>query len=416
MKPFFKPTLLAALIVSAGAAYAGNLEVLHWWTSGGEAKAAGDLKKTLEAEGDTWEDFAVAGGGGENAMTVLKSRVISGNPPASAQIKGPEIQAWADQGVLRSLEDNAEQHHWDEMIPKRLANGLKYDGEYVAVPVNVHRVNWIWGNAKVMKEHGLSLPKTWDEFFTMADKLKKAGVTPLAYGGQPWQDATVFETMVIGLKGPKFYEDALVKLDPKALNSQDMVEVLKTYRRLKNYIDPNFSGREWNMASKMLVNGQAAMQIMGDWAKGEFTAAGDVPGEDILCAPSPGSQGDFLYNVDSFVMFQQDNEGTAKAQLDMANAILSPEFQKSFNKLKGSIPVRVDVDMDGFDKCAQSSAKLFVKAAKDGTLLPSMAHGMAVSAAEQGAIFDVVTNFFNDDSITPEEAAKRLASTVQAAE
>lgn len=413
----FKPTLLALTIATlSSSAFAGKLEVLHWWTSGSEAKSVGALKQQLEEKGHTWEDFAVAGGGGENAMTVLKSRVISGNSPSAAQIKGPEIQEWADQGLLTELTELATENNWDELLPQRLAEGLKYENNYVAVPVNVHRINWIWGNAKLLNEHNITLPKTWDEFFTTAEALKAEGITPLAYGGQPWQDATVFETMVIGMKGPAFYEQALIKLNPDALHSQDMIDVLNNYRRIKAYIDPNFSGRDWNVASNMLVNGEAAMQIMGDWAKGEFSAANAQAGQDILCAPSPGSENSFLYNVDSFVMFDKKDEGDKQAQADMANAILSPEFQKIFNLNKGSIPVRSDVDTSDFDLCAQDSAKLFVKAAENHSLLPSMAHSMAVSAGAQGAIFDVVTNFFNDDSISAEEAAKRLANSVQAAQ
>src|SRR5512133_732952 len=165
-----------AFVVVGASALAGEVEVLHWWTSGGEAKSVGELKKIMQGKGNTWKDFAVAGGGGDNAMTVLKSRVVAGNPPAAAQIKGPAIQEWASEGVLANLDATAKAEKWDSLLPKVVADVMKYKGNYVAAPVNVHRVNWLWANAAVLKKSGVAdMPKTWNDFFAAADKIKKAG-------------------------------------------------------------------------------------------------------------------------------------------------------------------------------------------------------------------------------------------------
>ena len=198
-------------------ALAGEVEVLHWWTSGGEAKSVAELKKMLEAKGDTWKDFAVAGGGGENAMTVLKSRVVSGKPPTAAQVKGPGIQEWGAEGVLANLNDVAKAGNWDGLLPGVVSNVMKYQGNYVAVPVNVHRVNWMWANPEVFKKAGAKIPTTWDEFIVAADKIQKAGFIAVAHGGQPWQDATLFESIALGVGGAEWYKKAFVDLDPKAL-------------------------------------------------------------------------------------------------------------------------------------------------------------------------------------------------------
>ena len=141
----------ATLLCASLAARAGEVEVLHYWTSGGEAKAASALKATLQAKGHSWKDFAVAGGGGDSAMTVLKSRVVSGNAPAAAQIKGPSIQEWGAEGVLANLDDVAKANNWDALLPKVVSDVMKYKGNYVAVPVNVHRVNWLWANPEALK-------------------------------------------------------------------------------------------------------------------------------------------------------------------------------------------------------------------------------------------------------------------------
>ncbi|MBV1787666.1 ABC transporter substrate-binding protein [Marinobacterium sp. D7] len=415
---FAKRTILATAIsgMLSTAAFAGSVEVLHYWTSGGEAKSAAVLKDLLEKEGHEWKDFAVAGGGGESAMTVLKSRAVSGNPPSAAQIKGPDIQEWADLGFLTELDNVAGKNNWDQQLPAVVADVMKYDGHYVAVPVNVHRVNWLWANSEVLKKSGIAeVPTSWEELIQVAPKIKAAGFIPLAHGGQAWQDATLFEAVVLGVGGADFYQKSMVEADADALSGDTMVKVLDTFKRLRPLIDDDAAGREWNIATAMVINGKAAMQVMGDWAKGEFTAAGKTPGKDYICAPAPGTQNAFTFNVDSFAMFEVSNDEDKQAQADLARLILEPTFQETFNLNKGSIPVRTDLPMDNFDSCAKMSMNDFINTSKQGGLVPSMAHGMAVPSAVQGAIYDTVTNFFNSDDMTPEQAAERLAKAVRAA-
>lgn len=410
----FKMSRIAAALVAASAVFAaqaGEVEVLHYWTSGGEAKSVAELKKIMQAKGHTWKDFAVAGGGGDNAATALKSRVVSGNPPAAAQIKGPAIQEWAAEGVLANLDAVAKAEKWDSLLPKVVADVMKHKGSYVAAPVNVHRVNFVWANPDVLKKAGVAgMPKTYDEFFAAADKIKAAGLIPVAHGGQNWQDFTTFESVVLGVGGAKFYSDALVKLDPKALNSDTMKKSLETFRKIKSYTDPAAPGRDWNLATAMVMQGKAGFQFMGDWAKGEFLAAGKAPGKDFLCAAAPGTANAYTFNVDSFAVFKLKDSGAQKAQADLAAAIMSPEFQEVFNLNKGSIPVRLNMSMAKFDDCAKLSTKDFVDTAKTGGLVPSVAHGMAIKPAAEGAIKDAVSQFWNDDKITVADAMKKIAS------
>jgi glucose/mannose transport system substrate-binding protein len=400
--------LLATVAVSARA---GEVEVLHYLTSGGEAKSVVELKKIMQAKGHTWKDFAVAGGGGDNAATVLKSRVVSGNPPAAAQVKGPAIQEWAAEGVLANLDKIANAEKWDSLLPKAVADVMKYKGNYVAVPVNVHRVNWVWANPEVLKKAGVAgMPKNYDEFFAAADKIKAAGLIAVAHGGQNWQDFTTFESVVLGVGGARFYNDALVKLDAKSLNSDTMKKSLETFRRIKGYTDAASAGRDWNLTTALVMQGKAGFQFMGDWAKGEFLAAGKVPGKDFLCAAAPGTANAYTFNVDSFAMFKLKAADAQKAQGDLATAIMGTEFQEVFNLNKGSIPVRLNMKMDKFDDCAKTSAKDFVDTAKTGSLVPSIAHGMAVSPAAEGAIKDAVSQFWNNDKISVADAMKAITS------
>ena len=396
-------------------AQAKDVEVLHYWTSGGEAKSVAELKRMLQEKGHGWKDFAVAGGGGESAMTVLKSRVVSGNPPAAAQIKGPSIQEWGQEGALANIDGVAKAEGWDELLPRVVSDVMKYDGKYVAVPVNVHRVNWMWANPAVFEKAGATVPTTWDEFFIAADKIKAAGMTAVAHGGQAWQDATVFESVVLGVAGADFYRQAFVDLDPKALNSETMINALNTFHKIKQYTDEGAPGRDWNLATTMVINGEAGMQFMGDWAKGEFTAAGKVPGKDYICAAAPGTADAFTFNIDSFAMFELSDDEAKKGQNDLASTIISPEFQEVFNLAKGSIPARLNLSMEKFDDCAKLSSADFVSTAESNSLVPSMAHGMSTFSATQGAIYDTVTEFYNSNKITAEAAAEKMQRAVAAA-
>jgi glucose/mannose transport system substrate-binding protein len=404
----------SCLVFGANAAQAGGtVEVLHWWTSGGEAKAVGELKKAFEGQGGTWIDSPIAGGGGDAAMTALRARVVAGNPPTAVQLKGPGIQEWAAQDALNDVDDVAKRENWDSVLPPVLAGIMKYEGKYVAAPVNIHRVDWLWANPEVLAKVGASMPSTWDEFNAVADKLKAAGITPLAHGGQPWQDATVFEVVVLGVGGADFYRKALVELDQQALTSDTMIKAFDELRKLRGYVDPDFSGRDWNLATAMVINGQAAFQIMGDWAKGEFLAAGKVPGKDFLCAPAPGNG--YILNADSFTFFKVSGADRLEGQKVLGSLIMSPSFQETFNLAKGSIPARTDVPLDKFDSCAVKSHGDLIAAVKANTLVPSVAHEMAVPRSVRGEFMDVVTNFFNSD-MSSADAVKTLAEAIKRAQ
>ncbi|NOX14581.1 MAG: carbohydrate ABC transporter substrate-binding protein [Epsilonproteobacteria bacterium] len=402
----------ALLLLGSLSLFGTEVEVLHWWTSGGEAKAVSELKNELNANGYTWKDFAVAGGNGSNAMTALKSRVMAGNPPAAAQVKGPSIQQWAELGVLANLDDVAKANNWDKLLPKQFQKIFKYKGHYVAVPVNVHKINWMWVNPAVFRKAGAQIPTTWAEFKVAADKIKKAGFIPVAQGGQPWQEATIFESIVLGIGGPTFYQKAMVDLDAKALGSDTMKKSFDTLRMIKSYTDKNAPGRDWNLATAMVYKGKAAMQFMGDWAKGEFSVAGKHVGTDYLAVDVPQTSGSYLFNIDSFIMFKQKDADKTKGQKELAKLILKNKFQTIFNVLKGSVPVIQGVPRAPFDDIALRSMDEINAAAYTHSLLPSLAHQMAVTDAIRGAVFDVITKFWNSDE-SSSDATKALVNAVQ---
>ncbi len=406
-------TALVAAAVSASMAQAGNVEVLHWWTSGGEAAALNVLKQDLEGQGTSWDDMPVAGGGGESAMTVLRARVTSGNPPTAVQMLGFDILDWANEGALADLNAVAAQEGWDAVVPEALQAFAKHDGKWVSAPVNVHSTNWVWANKAVLEANGIAVPASWDEFEAALGTLAAAGVTPIAHGGQPWQDATVFDAIAMSTGGPDFYKAAFIDLDEEALGSDTMVESFRRMGVIRANVDDNFSGRDWNLATAMVINGEAAFQMMGDWAKGEFLNAGKVPGEDFLCFRFPGTEDQVTFNADQFAMFDQGGEVSVE-QAALATAILSPSFQSAFNVVKGSVPARTDVSDEAFDACGKQGMKDLAAAAASGNLYGSMAHGHTAPASIKSAIYDVVTAHFNGE-YDAETAAQELVDAVSIA-
>ncbi|PSL19340.1 ABC transporter substrate-binding protein [Shimia abyssi] len=400
---------VAAMI--SGAAYAEDVEVLHWWTSGGEAAALNVLKDDLAGQGIGWVDMPVAGGGGEAAMTTLRARVTAGDAPTAVQMLGFDIKDWAAEGALGNLNAVAEAEGWDAVVPTALQNFSKHDGNWIAAPVNVHSTNWVWMNKAALDATGLGEPTTWEELVAVLDAMQANGITALGHGGQAWQDATIFDAVVLSL-GDDFYKSAFIDLNPDALGGAQMVEAFDRMAKLRSYVDDNFSGRDWNLASAMVINGEAGMQMMGDWAKGEFLRADQVPGEDFVCIRFPGTQGSVTFNSDQFAMF--DTGGDSPAQQAMAASVMNPSFQSAFNVVKGSVPARTDVPNDAFDACGKKGMADLADANANGRLHGSAAHGHANPAAVKNAIYDVVTAHFNGefDSAT---AAEEMVNAVESA-
>ena len=407
-------TLLAGLALATTAmAQVKEVEMVHWWTSGGEAAALNVLKEDMQKKGFTWKDNPIAGGGGTQAMTVLRARVTAGNIPTAVQMLGFDIQDWAQAGALGNLNPVAEKEGWDKVVPAALQRFSKADGKWVAAPVNVHSTNWIWVNKAVLDKLGGKAPTSWDELVALLDKAKAAGITPLAHGGQAWQDATIFDSVVLTAGGADFYKKSMIDLDPAALGSPTMKTVFERMAKLRTYVDANFSGRDWNLASAMVIKGDALMQIMGDWAKGEFINAGKKPGADFLCFRFPGTQGLVTFNSDQFVMFKVGAD-RQEAQNALASATLSPTFQSAFNVVKGSVPARTDVPDTAFDDCGKKGMKDLAEANGKGTLVGSMAHGHANPAGVKNAMYDVITKHFNGQ-ITTDQAVAELPKAVAAA-
>ena len=410
-----KITALFVILLSlASIARAGEVEVLHYWTSGGEAAALDVLKQQMADDGHQWKDFVIAGGGGANAMAELQSRVLKARPPTAAQIKGLDIQRWARLGFLANLNDIAQEDEWDKNLPKVVADAMKHKGKYVAVPVNVHRTNWLWVNKPLLDSLDLSVPKTWDEFDRAAAVIQQAGYQVIAQGNQAWQHATLFEVVALSVGGPDYYRRAFVRHEFSAMKSTTTEAVFERYYRLLEWMDLNELNQEWSQATQAVIDGRAAFQFMGDWAKGEFIKAGKVANKDYLCVAVPGTANQFIFNIDSFAIFnlRDNNAANLKAQRDLVKNVMSESFQRTFNLNKGSIPARTDLSAAGFDLCAKDSMSEFLIANEQQTLLPSIAHGMATTGTVQSYFYEQI-NELTAKPLSPQESSMALAKAIR---
>ena len=406
---------LVAAAIATTATAEPKTNMMHQWAQGSEAAAIAKLGEMFEAKGGTWEQTAISGHT-SNTLAKLRSDVVAGNAPAAVQLKGPEIAEWDATGTTADLDEVAAAEGWDDVVAPELVSVMKPTGNWVAAPMNIHRVNWLYSSPKILSEVGLEVPKTWEEFNAACDTIIAAGYTCIAHGAADWSDATTFDSVVYGMD-IDLYRKAFQEADVEAMRSQGMIDAFAQLRKMVGYMDDGINGRSWEQSMTMTMTGEASFFLMGDWTVASANLAGFKEGVDYVCNQTPvdwGGNG-FILNADSVVFFQQTDPDYVEGQKLLASTIMSPEFQVTFNVAKGSIPSRTDVDLTvgGFTQCQQQGLTDLKASVEDGTLVRSMAHNMTVLQKYRGAMMEVITEFVADDSITPEEAANQLADAVE---
>jgi glucose/mannose transport system substrate-binding protein len=402
--------IAAVLSINAAHAQDGSVDVLHWWTTGGTAAAAAKLKEAAVAAGVNWKDVAVAGN--ENQRTLLRTKMMKGDAPGVAQIVG-DIEQFADQrDKLFDLNAIAKEQNWDAVLPKVIQDYVKVgSGYYAAVPLNVHRLSVMYVNVPLLNKLGAKeAPKTWDEFFALADKAKAAGINPIAWGN-PMVMQVVFNQVAFGTMGAPAFKKAFIDGDEAALRSPALLKTFENYRRLGAYSDKSAITKRWNEGTQSVMAGETLAQIMGDWAKGEFTRAGKKSGVDYLCVPSPGTAGSMNFNTDGF-LFLKTRVDQSKAQATLAKVLMDKSTQESFNLAKGSVPARMDVDLSKFDDCSKTTYAEFNAANKAGTLVPLV--DMLIPAGRANAIRDVYIEFHSKPEMTAQQAVDKVVAATKA--
>ena len=386
---------------------APRAEVIHWWTSGGEAAAVKLVAQAYRDAGGAWIDTAIAGGDQSRAVTI--NRIVGGNPPTAAQFNtSKQFLDVIEAGMLNHVDAVARAQNWDQLLPAPIIDVIKVDGHYYAVPLNIHMQTWFWYSKAAFQKAGItSEPASMAELFVALDKLKAAGIIPLAHGGQSWQETVLFSAILANMGGKELYLKAMRDRDQATLLSPAFRNVLLTFKRMKSYVDAGAPGRNWNDATAMVISGKAGMQVMGDWAKGEFTNARQVAGQHYGCMAGLGASTPYLIQGDVFVFPRTDDAQAVRAQLLLAKVVSQPELQVGFSKLKGSIPVRSDVDAAELDLCAQKGIEIM----KDRSRQAGVTE-VYLTPDQNGAMQDVLTAYWNTN-MPAEKAQKSIANALK---
>lgn len=411
-------SLLAGTILSVQPVLAEpKVELIHMWTSGDSAAALASLKDRFVAAGGEWIDSAAAGAT-SGQMATLRARVIAGDAPTASQLEGTNVTEWAEAGALANLDEVAKADNWDEYMPGALKRIMVYDGHYVAVPLNMHRVNWVYYNPTLLKELGLEFPTNWDEMNIAIDKAQAAGHQGFHHGGRGWQDFVLFESVALGVGGVDFYKKAFYDLDPEALSGDTMLAVFTELRHITSTFDEAYPGRHYTESLKAVGDGDALFTVMGDWSVAYYVSNGFEYGKDYACAPAPQNDGrhPFTINSDSFGFFKQTDPDRIEGQKILAKMVFEPQTQLEFNLKKGSVPARQGLDLSAFSECQKIAQKDIGIAIDDDSLLMSFSQSMAQPGAISGAAEEVITTFVATPGSTPEEGVKLLAAAIAAAQ
>ena len=408
---FLKSSLLsAAAVIVASQASAADLEVTHWWTSGGEAAAVAEFAKAFDATEHTWIDGAIAGSGG-TARPIIISRILGGDPMHATQLNhGRQAEELVEAGLMLDLSDIAAEGGWADVVnPSRLLDSCTLDGKVYCVPVNIHSPQWLWLSRDAFAKAGLDVPSDWFEFVAAAPALREAGVVPLAMGQQAWQTDLAFGAIQVAVGGTDLYLDVLTNKNADAAASAEMTKVFEAYADAR-LLSVGSNVNDWNQATNLVITGQAGGQIHGDWAQGEFQVANQVAGEDYTCLPGLGVNEIIATGGDAFYFPKQDDPAIEAAQKELAQLMISKEVQVAFNLKKGSLPIRGDVDLSAANDCMKKGLSILAA----GNVLPDGVN--AFSADTAGQMADLMVEFWNDTSITVADAQARYVEIIATAD
>lgn len=400
----------AATMMSTTAITATELEVMHWWTSGGEAAAVAEFAKAFDASGDTWVDGAIAGGGGV-ARPVMISRIVGGDPMGAFQFNhGRQAEELVEAGLMLDLTEVAEAEGWRDFIhPVSLLDACTVDGRVYCAPVNIHSWQWIWLSHAAYEKAGVDVPSNWDEFVAAAPALEAVDVVPLAMGQQPWQSSGAFGVLSVALGGLDWWNAVNVDRNMDIVNGADSIAIWEAYGAARE-LSAGSNVQDWNQATNMVITGMAGGQIMGDWAQGEFQVANQTAGEDYTCLPGLGANEVISTGGDAFYFPKNDDAEIQAAQLRLASLLVSKEVQVNFNLAKGSLPIRGDVDLAAANDCMRKGLEILAA----GNILPD---GNQLWSADTSTQFEANTvEFWNDTSIAPADAHARWASIIENAD
>ena len=393
---------LAVLHQAAAADRLSAVDVVHYWISKSESAALDVYRKAWTAAGNQWIDLPAQSK--VDVQRIVSDRVANGYAPSVMQGNANEgARELPEMGIVLDIEDVAKADRWRDVLPATVLDRISYEGKIYFAPTNVHAENWLWTSEAIFREIGMAAPQTWDEIFAAAEKIKAAGRLPIALGGGRWEVSLMFNNIMHFKLGSDGYSRTIAG-DPTIVRDPRMAEALAMLRRLSLYAEPvdMRAQKTWANATAAVGKGEAGMQFMGDWAKGELVTLGYVVDKDFGCSLVPGTEIAYFMVIDAFAFPITNREASIKAQHDFARMVLDRGNQVAFSRIKGSIPVRTDVNPIELDRCGRLGLEMIAR--KSDISAQSMAMPTQVSEGFIAALGD----FYDDKTISIETVQQRL--------
>lgn len=392
------------LFTVAMAAQAEDLVIYQKWSSPAEVAALNVLKKAAEGKGINWIDITIPHDTGSNVN--LMNLVTGGNPPNIFSENNPAVyRDLAGMGLGRPLTDVFKENGALEKFPPSVVKSITVDDQIMKFPLGIHIDGMLYYNIEAAKKAGVD-PTKWaslDEMYADFDKVKAAGLVPLAVGAQQWQIGYLTHSLLASIGGADLYTKVYgPKPDETALDAPELKSVFEWLRKFQQAADSGSVNRDWNMTANMVIEGQALMQIHGDWMKGEWRAAGKEPGKDFGCIQVPGSKA-LAVTVDAWGILGNQSPQKDAAEVEFAKLAVDPVVNAAFAAAKGSTPIRTDVATETLDACSTNVLEML----KDPAHQVQNPHSM-VDADWQSSIWEVAFNFWSNPDMTVDTAIAEL--------
>lgn len=410
LKKFAAALAFSASLLAAGAVKAAELEVTHWWTSGGESAAVAEFAKAFNATGNVWKDGAIAGSG-DVARPIIISRILGGNPMGATQLNpGKDADELIKAGLMEDLTALATKENWARILrPASQLASCTVDGKVYCVPVNLHSAQWMWTNRKVYQDAGLTPPKNWDEFVATAPALQAKGIQPLSMA-QGWPVGLMVNDVLVALAGVDNFVKVYKDRDLAIAGGPQFAKVFDALAAVRKFVPADKMVPQWNEAVGLVIQGKAAANIMGDWAGGEFQVAKMVAGKDYDCLPGLGVTPVLNTGGDVFYFPKNKDPKITAAQMVLASTLVTKEVQVAFNLKKGSLPMRADVDLSAANDCMKKGLAILDQSS---AVFPNDVQMIDRDSLNQ--INDLFTAFMADPNMKAADAQAKFVDIIKKA-
>lgn len=410
--------VVAAWVAPACAHPTASVQVLHWWNAPSEMAGVQQLQQLAAQQGLRWANVYTRADAMQRYPALLHDAMRPTSSIGAALIPTYLLHDLQQRGVLLPLTTMAQQHRWNDVLPRAVAAQLQHEGQWWAAPLSVHSINWMWVNLEVAQQLGITHPPdTWKDFVPMLQRAQRAGIVPIAVGPNAWEQALLFELIASGYLGAERFRWLFFAGQHAQFRVADLEPVFERWQQLQPFLTANAPQSQWLHATDQVASGKALLQVAGNWVEGHLRQAQQsaaTAGVRFDCWRFPDTQAVVHFNTDALVFFAGKNVQQQQAQLQLAQFLMQPQTQVAVNHANGAPPARVDIDRHTLSRCAQRSISDMRMANTRDTLLPNFFMGTAKHMGLQQVLPRLLQDSLQG-ALSPREAASALLQMLRSA-